>query len=166
MHNNMIVCISALGPGHCMPIDLNIEQLIGYLQILLQAKGMESTWDRLGNISAAIIHLQQVKKTVATALYAACRNTGHTTPDTSEMVWRVQQKVVAEGLQCFQTGRANNGHSKLATDILMTREAKLKSSTLRTFNKKLAAMIAGRGSEEEEHECPAIAFGVSEESEE
>ncbi|KAJ7838658.1 hypothetical protein B0H14DRAFT_2513206, partial [Mycena olivaceomarginata] len=37
MRDNMIICISGLGAGHCMPMDLNIEHLIGYLKILLQA---------------------------------------------------------------------------------------------------------------------------------
>ncbi|KAJ7144019.1 hypothetical protein C8R44DRAFT_537584, partial [Mycena epipterygia] len=152
MRDNMIVCFSGLGPGHCMPIDLNIEHLIGYLKILLQAKGMSSTWDRLGNISAAIVHLQRVKKIISAALDAAYKNTGHTTPDTSMMVWRVQHKAASEGLQQFQTGRPNNARGKLATDILLTGEAKLKSSTLRTFNKKIFAMIDGHGFEDEEDE--------------
>ncbi|KAJ7705802.1 hypothetical protein B0H14DRAFT_3526240 [Mycena olivaceomarginata] len=43
MRDNMIICISGKGPGHCMAIDLNIEHLIGYLKNLLQAKGMTST---------------------------------------------------------------------------------------------------------------------------
>ncbi|KAJ7639893.1 hypothetical protein B0H17DRAFT_1216787 [Mycena rosella] len=91
MRDNMIICISGGGPGHCMPIDLNIEHLIGYLKILLHAKGMSSTWDRLGNISAAIVHLQRVKKKVSAALDGAYKNTGHSTPDTSHLVWRVQR---------------------------------------------------------------------------
>ncbi|KAJ7677145.1 hypothetical protein B0H14DRAFT_3177829 [Mycena olivaceomarginata] len=99
MRDNMIICLSGLGPGHCMPMDMNIEHLIGYLKNLLQAKGMSSTWDRLGNISAAIVHLQRVKKKVAEALDGSYRNTGHTTPDTSEMVWRVANKAAGEQLQ-------------------------------------------------------------------
>ncbi|KAJ6523939.1 hypothetical protein DFH09DRAFT_1096438 [Mycena vulgaris] len=96
MRDNMIICISGLGPDHCMAIDMNIEHLIGYLKGLLQAKGMSSTWDRLDNISAAIISIQRVKKKISSALDAPYRNTGHTTPDTSEMVWRVQRKVANE----------------------------------------------------------------------
>ncbi|KAJ7704874.1 hypothetical protein B0H17DRAFT_906794, partial [Mycena rosella] len=129
MRDNMIICLSGLGPGHCMPMDLNIEHLIGYLKILLQAKGMSSTWDRLGNISAAIVHLQRVKKKVSEALDTAYRNTGHTTPDTSEMVWRVARKVASESLQSFEHNRANNDRIKLVPDILLTGETKIKSST-------------------------------------
>ncbi|KAJ7938077.1 hypothetical protein B0H13DRAFT_1476684, partial [Mycena leptocephala] len=33
MHDNMIICISGRGPGHCMAVDLNIEHLIGYLKV-------------------------------------------------------------------------------------------------------------------------------------
>ncbi|KAJ7449382.1 hypothetical protein B0H11DRAFT_2161920 [Mycena galericulata] len=149
MRDNMIICISGLGLGHCMPIDLNIEHLIGYLKILLQAKGMSSTWDRLGNISAAIVHLQPYK------------NTGHTTPDTAHLVWRVQRKIANEGLHEFQKGRTNNARRKLTTDILSVGEAKLKSSTLATFNKKISAMIAGHGFEEEEDECPPLAMSAA-----
>lgn len=123
---------------------------------------MDSTWDRLGNISAAIISIQRVKKTVAGALDAPYKITGHTTPDTSGLVLRVQKKLANEGLQEFQKGRSHNDARKLATDILMTGEAKLKSSTLGTFNKKILAMIDGHVFEEEEDECPPMAFGPTE----
>ncbi|KAJ7853791.1 hypothetical protein B0H14DRAFT_3653140 [Mycena olivaceomarginata] len=124
MRDNMIICLSGLGPGHCMPMDMNIEHLIGYLKNLLQAKGMSSTWDRLGNISAAIVHLQRVKKKVAEALDSSYRNTGHTTPDTSEMVWRVANKAAGEQLQEFVVGRAHNDRKKLTKDILLVGEEK------------------------------------------
>ncbi|KAJ6585348.1 hypothetical protein B0H19DRAFT_1250196 [Mycena capillaripes] len=132
MLDNMILCISGQGPGHCMPVDLNIEHLIGYLKILLQAKGMSSTWDRLGNVSAAIVDLQQVKKKIGEALSTAYSSIGHTTPDTSHL----------------------------------SGEAKLKLSTLGTFNKKLQAMIEGYGFEEEEDECPTVAYGPADSTDE
>lgn len=72
------------------------------------------------------------------------------------MPWRVQRNVVSQGFQDFQAGRPQNARQKLTTNALKTGEAKLKSSTLATFNKKLFAMIAGRMFEEEEDECPAI----------
>ncbi|KAJ7937777.1 hypothetical protein B0H13DRAFT_1588317, partial [Mycena leptocephala] len=123
--------------------------------------GMDSTWDRHGNISAAIISIQRVKK-VAEALDAPYKNTGHTTPDTSALVWHVQRKVANERLQEFQTGQCHNTTRKLATDILITGEAKLKSSTLGTFNKKILAMIDGHAFEEEEEDCSPMAFGPTE----
>ncbi|KAF8143857.1 hypothetical protein K438DRAFT_1632711, partial [Mycena galopus ATCC 62051] len=162
MRDNMIICISGRGPGHCMGVDLNIEHLIRYLKILLQAKGMNSTWDRLGNTSAAIVHLQRVKKKIAAALNSTYTSAGHTTPETSHLVWRVQRKVSSEGIQQFNPARSNNTRGKLTTDISKVGEAKLKSSTLVTFNKKLLAMIEGHGFEDEEDECPAISYRASE----
>ncbi|KAJ7847320.1 hypothetical protein B0H14DRAFT_2583603 [Mycena olivaceomarginata] len=58
----------------------------------------------------------------------------------SHLVWRVQRKVSSEGLLDFKKGRLNNSRRKLTLDILKVGEAKLKSSTLGTFNKKLRAM--------------------------
>jgi hypothetical protein len=178
MRDNMIICISGLGAGHCMPMDLNIEHLIGYLKviyfhlcvrlpfilsfkILLQAKGLNSTWDRLGNISAAIVHLQRVKKKVAAALDAAYQNTGHTTPDTSHLVWRVQRKIAEEQLQQLQPGRSDTPGRKLTKDILVIGEAKLRSSTLGTFNKKIMAMIEGHLFEDDEDEVPIMSFSTA-----
>ncbi|KAK6978253.1 hypothetical protein R3P38DRAFT_3334302 [Favolaschia claudopus] len=136
MRDNMIICLNGRGPGHCMAIDLNIEHLIGYLKNLLRVEGLDSTWDRLGNTSAAIARTYQ--------------STGHTTPNTSHLVWRVQAKIAEEKLQVFEAGRARNAQKKPA--------AKLKSSTLATFNKKTAALVAGLSFEEDEDECPAMAL--------
>ncbi|KAJ7259360.1 hypothetical protein C8J57DRAFT_1640075 [Mycena rebaudengoi] len=157
MRDNMIICISGLGPSHCMGVDLNIEHLVGYLK----AKGMTSTWDRLGNISASIVHLQRVKKKVAAALETAYRNTGHTTPNTSALVWRVADKVDSENLQQFEDGRVNNDRCKITVDGTLTGEAKMKSSTLATFNKNILSMIKGHAFEEEEDECPTMAYGTA-----
>ncbi|KAJ7801412.1 hypothetical protein B0H14DRAFT_2386447, partial [Mycena olivaceomarginata] len=115
-------------------------------KILLQAKGLNSTWDRLGNISAAIVHLQRVKKKVAAALDAAYQNTGHTTGDTSHLVWRVSYVTL---------GR------KLTKNILVIGEAKLRSSTLGTFNKKIMAMIEGHLFEDDEDEVPIMSFSTA-----
>ncbi|KAJ7187450.1 hypothetical protein GGX14DRAFT_383550 [Mycena pura] len=156
MRDNMIV---RFGPGHCMGTDMNIEHLIGYLKALLKAKGMSSTWDRLGNVSAAIVHLQQVKKKINSALEGSHRSSSHTAPSTENMVLRVQRKAAQEGLHKFQPGRANNDTRKVVSDIQQAGEQKLKSSTIGTFNKKILAMAAGMTFEEEEDECPAVAFG-------
>ncbi|KAJ7788579.1 hypothetical protein B0H14DRAFT_2231253, partial [Mycena olivaceomarginata] len=135
MRDNMIICISGNGPGHCMAVDLNTEHLISYLK----AKGINSTWDRLGNISAAIVHLQEVKKKISAALKGVHQSTGHTTPNTAHLVWRVEGKVCSEDMQDFQAARSNNPRGKLTVDVLKVGEAKLKSSTLGTFNKKILA---------------------------
>ncbi|KAJ7120719.1 hypothetical protein C8R43DRAFT_900517 [Mycena crocata] len=162
MRDNMIVCFSGRGPGHCMAVDLNIEHIIGYLKNLLKAKGMESTWDRLGNISAAIVEIQRVKKKISSALEASHKSTRHTTPDTSNMVKRVQHRSQHENLLVYKAGRQNNDRRKLVCDIQASGEAKLKSSTLGTFNKKVLAMVAGIEVEEEVDDCPAMDFAPSE----
>ncbi|KAJ7937724.1 hypothetical protein B0H13DRAFT_1588355, partial [Mycena leptocephala] len=109
MRDNMIICISGGVPGHCMGVDLNIA-------ITYYSKGMNSTWDRLGNMSAAIVHLQRVKKKIAAALNSAHTSAGRTTPETSHLVWRVQRNVSSEKIQ-FDSTRSNNTRGKLTTDI-------------------------------------------------
>ena len=53
------------------------------------AKGLRSSWDRLGDISGTVIQLQNVKKQVSNALGAPYEGKTHTTPDTSALVWKV-----------------------------------------------------------------------------
>ncbi|KAJ7170462.1 hypothetical protein C8R43DRAFT_875826, partial [Mycena crocata] len=137
MRDNMIICLSDLGPGHCMAMDLNIEHLIEYLKTLLQAKGMTSTWDSLGNISACILHLQLVKKKICDSLNGSYRNSGHTTPDTSHLVWHVANKIGTEILQQLRSDWPHNERKKLIKDIQLRGEELLKSSTLGTINKKI-----------------------------
>jgi hypothetical protein len=57
------------------------------------AKGLCSTWDRLGDISGAVVQLQNVKKQVTRALGTAYEGTAHTTPDTSSLVWKIANEV-------------------------------------------------------------------------
>ena len=136
-----------------MAIDINMEHLIGQLKVrflficsniltlvqdLLSAKGLESTWDRLGDISAAIDYLNKIKKKVSSTLSSYQRST-HTTPDTSHLVWRVADKIRDEDLQVFREKRLGNSKVKAVVDILATGEAKLKFSSLATFNKKISA---------------------------
>jgi hypothetical protein len=105
------------------------------------------------------MHIHDVKKTVAAALNTSYQSTGYTTPDTSHLIWRVQGKVVSEGLHQFNAKRTNNSCRKLVVDILKTGEAELKSLTLATFKKKTTAMIAGHGFvDDEEDECPTMAY--------
>ncbi|KAJ8461886.1 hypothetical protein ONZ45_g18133 [Pleurotus djamor] len=66
MRDNMLLNISGL-PGHAMPVDLNIEHLIGYLKTLLVVKGLYSTWEHLGDASACIVQLQHLKKEMGLA---------------------------------------------------------------------------------------------------
>ncbi|KAH9020749.1 hypothetical protein EDB84DRAFT_1621797 [Lactarius hengduanensis] len=79
--------------GHAMPIDLNIEHLIGEL------KGLRSTWDRLGNISAA-------------AMKTAYQGTSHKDPRTDHLVQRVAKKVHEEKLHLYIEDRRGNSMVK------------------------------------------------------
>ncbi|KII83571.1 hypothetical protein PLICRDRAFT_77985, partial [Plicaturopsis crispa FD-325 SS-3] len=123
--------------GHFLPIDLNIEHIIGFLKILFLSKGMYGSWERLGDISAAINHIQKVKKQVGLSLGAKYHGRTHTTPDTSASVWKVFHKVQELGLHTFTPDRDGNDSCKATVDILLTGEKKLKSSTLGTINKKI-----------------------------
>lgn len=105
---------------------------------------MESTWDRLGNISASIDYLNKIKKKVASSLSAAYQSTSHSESDTSSLVWRVADKVKAESLLNFIENREGNNKAKPVINILAEGEAKLKSSSIGTFNKKFLAMVEGR----------------------
>lgn len=173
----MLVNMSGL-EGHAMAIDINMEHLIGklkvylssYLQLhgylmvfqdLLTAKGLESTWDRLGDISAAIDYLYKIKKKVSTTLSASYQGTTHTPPDTSHLVWRVADSVRDDELQVFKKDRLGNSKVKSVIDILATGHAKLLSSTLATFNRKICDMVNGRIFEEEEDDpIPPLQLAV------
>ncbi|EDR03149.1 uncharacterized protein LACBIDRAFT_331822 [Laccaria bicolor S238N-H82] len=129
MRDNMLVNVSGL-KGHLMLIDLNIEHLIGELKNLLSAKGLQSRWDRLGNISTAIDYLKKIKKQVGLAMSTAYQGTTHTKADTTHLVWCVADK-----------NRKGNGKAVTFCDILALGEKKLKSSSLATFNRKVITMV-------------------------
>ncbi|KAH9160733.1 hypothetical protein EDB89DRAFT_1885651 [Lactarius sanguifluus] len=159
MRDNMLVNVSGL-TGHAMPIDLNIEHLIGELKKLLQAKGLKSTWDRLGNISAAIDIIKKLKKRVSVAMKTAYQGTTHTDPKTDHLVWRVSKKVREEQLHMYTEDRPGNAKAKAVPDILAMGEVKLLSSSLNTFNRKFCAMAEGRGYDEELDSLPQMALAV------
>ncbi|KAH9158595.1 hypothetical protein EDB89DRAFT_2085763 [Lactarius sanguifluus] len=137
MRDNMLVNPSGL-PGHAMGIDMNIEHLIRYLKTLFVAKGIYSNWDRLGNIAAGINYLQLVKKRVTNSLRSGYRGSTHTDVDTSALVWRIVNKANELGLQSVITNRDANSDARSVVDILSTGFKKFRTSSLATFNKKLA----------------------------
>ena len=162
-----------------MAIDINMEHLIGQLKVkflfiltictdiiltlvqdLLTAKGLESTWDRLGDISAAIDYLNKIKKKVPSALSSSYQRHSHTTPDTSHLVWRVADKLRDEELQVFREKRVGNSKVKAVVDILATGEAKLKSSSLASFNKKISAMVKGHVYDDEQDAIPQTQLSI------
>ncbi|KAH8979980.1 hypothetical protein EDB86DRAFT_2768527, partial [Lactarius hatsudake] len=143
IRDNMLVNLSGL-PGHAMGIDMNIEHLIRYLKTLFAAKGIYSNWDRLGNIAAGINYLQLVKKQVTKSLKSGYRGSTHTDVDTSALVWRIANKASELKLQCTIPGRGSNSTVRPVVDILTARYRKFQTSSLATFNKKVANMRQGK----------------------
>ena len=160
MRDNMIINVSGL-KGHSMAVDLNIEHLIGYLKALHAAKGkgLHSTWDRLGDISAGVFHLQNIKKQVARALSSAYGGSTHKTPDTSNIAWSVVQKVSEYDLMIFKLNREGNRQAKKSVNTLLTGEQGIKTTTLMNFNKMVREMaVSGDCADDEEDELPPLAL--------
>ena len=128
------------------------------------AKGLRSSWDRLGDISGAVIQLQNVKKQVTKALGASYQGKTHTTPDTSILVRKVANDIAELSLGKYQSGRKGNEKQKLVPNLIDVGEKKLMSSSLEMFNKKLTCMKAGNLDEvagiTEEDEIPGIQMTV------
>ena len=128
------------------------------------AKGLRSSWDRLGDISGAVLQLQNVKKQVTKALGASYEGKTHTTLDTSTLVWKIANELRELVLSKYQPGRKGNDKQTLVTNLIDVGERKLLSSSLETFNKKLACMKAGNADEAagmiEEDEIPGIQMTI------
>ncbi|KAI9449898.1 hypothetical protein BJY52DRAFT_1192215 [Lactarius psammicola] len=142
VRDNMLVNPSGL-PGHAMGIDMNIEHLIRYLKTLFAAKGIYSNWDRLGNIAAGINYIQLVKKQVTNSLKSGYRGSTHTDVDTSALVWRIASKAKELELQSMIANREANLSAHPVVDLLTVGFRKFHTSSLATFNKKLADMRQG-----------------------
>ncbi|KAI0046675.1 hypothetical protein FA95DRAFT_1493692 [Auriscalpium vulgare] len=155
VRDNLIVNVSGL-EGHGMGVDMNAEHGIRNLKALFAAKGLYSTWDRLGDISACIVQLDKIKKEVCEALGTPYYGSTHKTPDTSKLVWRVAHKVRELDLLKYEADRDGNNLTKKRADVLAVGEAKLRSSSLATFNKRIADMVAGRVVVEEDDELPLM----------
>ncbi|KAN0135293.1 hypothetical protein V8E53_006858 [Lactarius tabidus] len=128
--DNMLVNLLGL-TGHAMPIDLNIKHLIGKLKGLLQAKGLQSTWDHLGNISAAVDILKKLKKQVATSMKTAYQGMTHKAPKTDHLIWRVANRVRKEMLHLYKDDRIGNKKTKLVLNMIYGR------SMMRTWRRTL-----------------------------
>ncbi|KAH9047964.1 hypothetical protein EDB83DRAFT_2523030 [Lactarius deliciosus] len=161
MRDNMLVNPSGL-PRHAMGIDMNIEHLIRYLKTLFAAKGIYSNWDRLGNIAAGINYLQLVKKRVTNSLRSGYRGSTHTDVDTSALVWRIANKADELGLQSVIADRDVNSDAHSVVDIFTTGFRKFQTSSLATFNKKIADRAKGSPDQSEADEitpCQVVEDG-------
>lgn len=156
MRNNFLMTVSG-PPGHFMPIDLNTEHLIGYLKQLFSSKGIYGSWDRLGEVSAAIVELQDVKKHFGDMLETSYKNLTKKPADVAVLVWRIADTVGDLKIQKTEI-RAMNVTAQRAPDLFAVGWGKIASSTLRTFNKKMRAIIEGNVFDAEIDELAAPAF--------
>ncbi|RXW21996.1 hypothetical protein EST38_g3858 [Candolleomyces aberdarensis] len=170
MRDTMIVNPSGI-PGHGIATDINMEYTVRDVKDLIIAKGLQSTWDRVGDISAAIAYLKEIKRKMGQVLTLPHQNKGHSDVDVSHLVWRIVDKIETDGLLIFTKNRRGNAKSKATPDLLLEGEKKLKSSTLSTFNKKFKNFVAGQpencedelGSGHEADSLPPLELTVLEE---
>lgn len=153
----MLVNISGL-PGHWMAIDLNIEHLISYLKCLFASKGVYSQWDKLGNISAAISHLQATKKRISHSMKAGYQQLNHTVADTSVLVWHIANKAQELNLQTKLTDQLENKDVKPHVNLVVAGYKKFGLSLLDTFNKKIFDSKVGVLSIQEADDIVPVAF--------
>jgi hypothetical protein len=100
--------------------------------------------------------LKKLKKQVALSMKTAYQGTSHKDPKTDHLVHRVARTVRDEALHSFTADRPGNAKAKAVPNILSVGEAKLKSSTLNTFNRKIRAMAEGRQYDEESNSLPQV----------
>jgi hypothetical protein len=110
--------------------------------------------------------LKKLKKQVASAMKTAYQGTTHTDPRTDHLVQRVAKKVHEEALHLYTEDRLGNAKAKAVPDLIRQGKAKLKSSSLNTFNRKIRAMVEGRQYDEESDSLPLVALTVNPEDSE
>lgn len=122
---------------------------------------MYSNWERLGNISAAINHLQNIKKQVFESMETSYHGSTHTKANTAHLVWRIANKSLELKLQCKIIGRENSSHTKLSPELRALGRQKFKSSSLATFNKKIEEFKQGLPVSNEVDEISATNFDTA-----
>jgi hypothetical protein len=129
------------------------------IKYLFSAKGMYASWDRLGDISAALNNLQDIKKQIGAFLETSYRGSKHTSPDTSDIVHKVAGKLEELDLHQFQPGQIGDS-TKQVVDTLASGMKKIKSATLVTFNKKVHGMNMGEWIEDKPDELPSVEMSI------
>jgi hypothetical protein len=92
----------------------------------------------------------------------------HTDVDTSTLVWKVANKANELELQSTITDRDANSTARPVVDILTAGFRKFQTSSLATFNKKIADMRQGSPSQSEIDDiapCQVVEGAEAEESE-
>jgi hypothetical protein len=133
---------------------------------LFTTKGLYSSWERLGNISAIVEFLQNIKKQMGASLGAPYTSRTHKTPDTSDAVWKVANKIKDLALHKYKPGREGNDDAKPVANILLLGEERLKSSTLAKFNKKVRRLHDGYAVAAEVDDIPEMGIVVELDGEE
>jgi hypothetical protein len=129
--------------GHWMPMDLNMEHLIGDLKGIFAAKGIYSNWDRAGDISASLNYLRIIKQQVNISLKLQYQGSSHTASSSAkELVWRMANRTRDEKLQ--ETILDRQETYEVVPDLCVHGRQKFISSSLKTFNQKLKQYIDGK----------------------
>ena len=129
------------------------------------AKRLYAHWDRLGNISAGINHLQHIKSQVTKLMHANYQGSTHKKADTKSLVWHLADHIQELQLQEVVQGHAQNQVSitiKAVPDLHSIGRTKFASSSLATFNKKIRDMISGNPLQNEEDDLMSVNFGEAE----
>jgi hypothetical protein len=98
----------------------------------------------LGDFSAAINSLEDVKTRISKVLNLSYQNWSHSDVDTSSLVWKIQKVVTEEQWNQHIPHREGNDKAKARVVTIRVGTDKLKRSTLATFNKKVYAAVQSK----------------------
>jgi len=133
-----------------------------FRQQFFAAKGVYAGWDRLGDISAAVELLLQVRRKVGEDIEIGYHGITHISSDDSTSINKIAYKVEELALHQYQPERLGDEYDQVkpTVDTLAAGETKLQSSTLSTFHKKVRAMMVGEifTAEEDKDEIPEADF--------
>ncbi|KAF9034283.1 hypothetical protein BJ165DRAFT_1356506, partial [Panaeolus papilionaceus] len=128
--------------GHFMPVDLNIEHHIGYCKEMFAGKGLHApNWTRLGHISAAIKHLQNLKRGAYESIHTSYQGSTHTRAKTDDLVWKVADTSNELNLQKKVDNRGKN--MKMTPNLQLVGYEKFEAGSLAAFNEKITGIKCG-----------------------
>lgn len=127
---------------------------------MFAAKGIYSNWERLGNIAAAINHLQSVKKQVSQSIKSNYQGTGHPKPDLSVGVRRISDKSEEHQFEKKIIKRLENRRIKQTSNLIGGGYKKYESASLASFNKKIDNLKDGIPSNNEVDEIAPLGINV------
>jgi hypothetical protein len=109
---------------------------------LFAAKGIYSSWDFLGSVSAAIVPIQHCKKSVSKIMEVSYKNKDSTPPDLTPQVYQVVRQVKEHSLLDRIPNRKLDVTCQPVPDLLREGHTKVVGS-LGTFNKRLKLVADG-----------------------